>query len=407
MQSHRNKHIDALVNRGDWESLIRYWISFRSRTALDAAAELVSAKARLSREWEPFQEYTRNIAKGFAPPTMPMVPSLSRRELITVEMIPLHLCYLSSLENRWTPEKTAKDIEEGIVAAKKALALSSELTPTDPALSAKCATHVAVGLSRLDCLVEAEAWFKKALNLYDEVAKTNPDECPFIVSQILGTLAHNYGCLGRYQQAIECLESAIKANDHPFITGNQTTVLKDRMHLHDELGGLLLRTHSVPNLPLRKRVFDHFGKACRASEELRSTIGSGGLREEEENRMFSLFARHIENSVEACNQLSSGNPENNAYIIEAVWASEAIRSRQFLDRVVRDSSRVALEPGKTPARSKNPQTPSNVSEASTPQTETDDLDALADKRNPIRIAFNRPKKARSNSDGGSSRDAQM
>lgn len=216
MEWHKDETVTALARRGDWPALIRHFIARNCYDpALDAAVHVLSEQLGTEQSLDLVQAKVLRLLRMWNEPAIhstleEILPQLERKdEIVALQM-------LGAFSDAFAVEQLAlQPIQAG--TEKQVLVLISRIdevlsiveSECEPAVSAILNKARFIGLDRIGHLESALGAGEKAVSLFREIAKSDPD--PFNV--ILGWLLSHYSLLlssqGKLEASIQPLQEAV------------------------------------------------------------------------------------------------------------------------------------------------------------------------------------------------------
>ena len=237
---------------------------------------------------------------------------------------------LNNLGNSQLTTGKSKAAEE---SHREALSIFDELAKTRPevyqpnvAQSLLNLSNTQKGLGNFGAALES---CKESLRIRRDLAKTKPELHLQSVARALNNLGNAQSALGHLEAAQASLKEATEIHD---LEEGDIGII-ERQRAHRNLAQLMRREAGRPGWPDYRAAHHHLGIACRLMERFRGKFRN----EQERHRVLAeaagTFDLHLRNCVDLWERTCRDGAPDTAVLAQAIWAAEASRSRQLLDRL--------------------------------------------------------------------------
>ena len=182
---------------------------------------------------------------------------------------------------------------------------------------------------RLHQLEAAKASYAESLMIYRELALKQPG----VYRPEIARTLNNFGILQKTLNEIRAAEVSYAEALEIYESYPDIVTLKEQITTRVNIAELFLEGDFCPGLPERRRAYESLALACRLTEKFRGRFHN----EKDRNRVLREASRSFELHMQNCIALwltgcRDGQPDTSV-LAEALWAAEASRSRQLLDRL--------------------------------------------------------------------------
>jgi len=207
-------HINALMHKGDWAGLVRYWIAHRHEPALVHAVALARSKASTAKDpWGKLADFLTKVSvdplnRENIPPTE-VVKLCNPKEAATLQLLGLYpLAALGAKSHQAPAEFQRRQLADGLKAAGKAIIVAQEIA--DHPVRAVFRMFIARAQDRAGSYRIARTHYRKALAIYRPLLISNPEVYGPYVAKILDCLGDANMHLGAFNAAILVFQQGLK-----------------------------------------------------------------------------------------------------------------------------------------------------------------------------------------------------